>query len=178
MRETAALFWRGVIRPAHAPWWHLTVPSCKNAHRVRNSVSAGGMSDKLPANQKTCVFCGKPPESKTKEHVIPQWLIERRGDPKRTWNLGVCYAEKDEAKRERRFAANQFHFPACDVCNNAYSDLEGNGAKGSITNLGAADHLKAKEWNDLLDWFDKVRVGLWLGMRLLSSFFSLPPNST
>ncbi|MEZ5901256.1 MAG: hypothetical protein R3D51_17380 [Hyphomicrobiaceae bacterium] len=115
-----------------------------------------------------------PPGSKTKEHVIPQWLIAFTGDPKRTWNLGVRYAEKDEAKRERRFAANQFHFPACDVCNNAYSELEGR-AKGYITRLATADPLTATQWNDLLDWFDKVRVGLWLGMRLFSQVLLLPP---
>lgn len=132
------------------------------------------MSEELPANQKTCVFCGNPPESKTKEHVIPQWLIELTGDPKRTWNLGVRYAEKDEAKRERKFAASHFHFPACDNCNNAYSGLEGR-AKGYITKLAAADPLTATEWNDLLDWFDKVRVGLWLGMRLFSQELFLPP---
>jgi hypothetical protein len=26
-----------------------------------------------------CVFCGERPQSKTKEHVIPKWLIEMTG---------------------------------------------------------------------------------------------------
>jgi hypothetical protein len=28
-------------------------------------------------------FCGKNSESKTKEHIIPQWLIKYTGDPNR-----------------------------------------------------------------------------------------------
>ncbi|KKN09837.1 hypothetical protein LCGC14_1042600 [marine sediment metagenome] len=26
--------------------------------------------------EKTCIFCGKSPENKTKERIIPKWLIE------------------------------------------------------------------------------------------------------
>ena len=83
------------------------------------------LADQQPSNPKTCVFCGNPPDNKTKEHVVPRWLIELTGDPKRTWNLGVRYGEEDGAKRERKFAADQFQFPACEACNSIYSDLEG-----------------------------------------------------
>ena len=38
--------------------------------------------------EKRCIFCGKVPETKTKEHVIPQWLINMTGDPKRNLHLG------------------------------------------------------------------------------------------
>ncbi len=132
------------------------------------------MTDPNPANRQTCVFCGEPPDNKTKEHVIPKWLIELTGDPKRTWNLGVRYGEEDEAKRERQFAADQFQFPACEACNGAYSDLEGR-AKFCVTKLIAAEPLTAQQWDDLLDWFDKVRIGLWLGMRLFSQELLLMP---
>jgi hypothetical protein len=33
------------------------------------------------------VFCGSAPESKTREHVIPQRLIKSTGDPKRKANF-------------------------------------------------------------------------------------------
>ncbi len=132
------------------------------------------MADQQPASPKSCVFCGEPPDNKTKEHVIPNWLIELTGDPKRIWNLGVRYGEEDEAKRERKFAADQFQFPACKACNDAYSDLEGR-AKSYVTKLIAAEPLTAQQWDDLLDWFDKVRVGLWLGMRLFSQELQLMP---
>ena len=132
------------------------------------------MADQQPTNPKTCVFCGEPPDNKTKEHVIPRWLIELTGDPKRIWNIGVRYGEEDEAKRERKFAADQFQFPACEVCNGTYSNLEGR-AKLYVTKLIAAEPLTTQQWDDLLDWFDKVRVGLWLGMRLFSQELQLMP---
>lgn len=85
-----------------------------------------------PADRQTCIFCGEPPDNKTKEHVIPKWLIELTGDPKRIWKLGVRYGEEDKRKRERKFAADQFQFPACEACNSAYSELEGR-AKSYMT---------------------------------------------
>ena len=36
-----------------------------------------------------CVFCGGTPDNKTKEHVLPMWLIEATGDPKEPVNLGI-----------------------------------------------------------------------------------------
>ncbi|RWJ74666.1 MAG: hypothetical protein EOR35_31420 [Mesorhizobium sp.] len=132
------------------------------------------MTDQQPFNPKTCVFCGEPPDNKTKEHVIPKWLIELTGDPKRTWNLGVRYSEEKEAKRERKFAADQFQFPACEACNITYSDLEGR-AKSYVTKLIAGEPLTTQQWDDLLNWFDKVRIGLWLGMRIFSQELGLVP---
>ena len=132
------------------------------------------MTDQNLANRQTCVFCGGPPDNKTKEHVIPKWLIELTGDPKRTWHLGVRYGEEDAAKRERKFAADQFQFPACEACNRDYSDLEGR-AKSYMTKLIVAEPLTAQQWDDLLDWFDKIRIGLWLGMRLFSKELLLMP---
>jgi len=132
------------------------------------------MTNQNPAQPQNCVFCGEPPDNKTKEHVIPKWLIELTGDPKRTWNLGVRFAEEEEAKRERKFAADQFQFPACEACNRAYSDREGR-AKLYMAKLIAAEALTARQWDDLLDWFDKVRIGLWLGMRLFHQELVLMP---
>ncbi|QJB40178.1 hypothetical protein HF324_20870 [Chitinophaga oryzae] len=37
---------------------------------------------------KYCIFCGEQPQSKTKEHIIPKWLIEMTGDPNRLTFFG------------------------------------------------------------------------------------------
>lgn len=142
----------------------------KAATATSNAASAAAEQVVL---SKTCVFCGEPPDNKTKEHVVPRWLIELTGDPKREWRIGVRWSETDETKRERKFAADQFHFPACKVCNEAYSALEER-AKNSVTKLIAAEPLTASAWDDLLDWFDKVRIGIWLGMRYFNKEFGLP----
>ncbi len=122
--------------------------------------------------EKRCIFCGRSPGSKNKEHVIPRWLISLTGDPKRIWHLGVRY---DVAgKPNRQFSADQFQFPACEECNSSYSDLEGRSST-SVQKLLGNESLTAREWDDLMDWFDKVRVGLFLGNMMLNK--SLPNPS-
>lgn len=124
--------------------------------------------------QKRCIFCGKPPSNKNKEHVIPKWLIELTGDPKRQWNLGVQTKHPD--RKLRKYAADQFQFPACEACNSRYSDLEGR-TKGYMSDLLAGNNLTAEAWDDFLDWFDKVRIGLWLGNMMLNKDWPIPePN--
>jgi hypothetical protein len=110
--------------------------------------------------EKRCIFCGNPPSAKNKEHIIPKWLIELTGDPKREWYLGVKFGEP--GKPPRVFSADQFQFPACESCNSRYSNLEGR-ARGCFVKLWDNKPLTAGEWDDLLDWFDKVRIGLFIG---------------
>lgn len=106
--------------------------------------------------------------------MIPKWLIELTGDPKRIWNLGVRLT-KSETKIQR-FSADQFQFPACDSCNKRYSALEGRSAE-MMSHLLKRAPLKGFEWHELLDWFDKVRTGLWLGMMMLGGEVPQPtPN--
>jgi len=45
---------------------------------------------------KYCVFCGKPPSDKNKEHVLPHWLIKMTGDPNRVVNLGFSKSASKE----------------------------------------------------------------------------------
>jgi hypothetical protein len=120
---------------------------------------------------KLCIFCGAAPSNKNKEHVIPRWLIEITGDPKRTWHLGVKFAE--DGQPPRKFSADQFQFPACEECNTDYSSLEGR-TKTNMVRLLGGHALSAHEWDDLLDWFDKVRIGLWLGMLALNKDTPIP----
>jgi len=117
---------------------------------------------------KFCVFCGEKPNDKTKEHVIPQWLMRMTGDPNRKVNLGIDTAHirnKNELKY-REFSFSSFQFPACDLCNGEFSDLETK-TKVIVDKIFAKDLLTNWEINTLLNWFDKVRVGLWLGALLL-----------
>lgn len=118
--------------------------------------------------RKFCVFCGKKPESKTREHIIPQWLIKLTGDINREINLGINtqLLRKNNEFKPRKFAFSSFQFPACDSCNNEYSELEVK-TKNIVEKILEKNYISNTEINTLLDWFDKVRVGLWLGSLLL-----------
>jgi hypothetical protein len=114
--------------------------------------------------KKICVFCGSAPESKTREHVIPQWLIKLTGDPKRKANFDIDW--KKNPPGIRQFAFDQFTFPACDTCNSNFAKLEG-AAHEIVTSLLAGGELAETAFHLLLDWLDKVRVGLWLSKYIL-----------
>lgn len=117
---------------------------------------------------KFCVFCGKKPESKTKEHIIPQWLIKLTGDLNREISLGADtkhFRATGEIKM-LKFSFSSFQFPACNSCNNEFSELEVK-TKTIVEKVLSNDYLTSLEINTLLDWFDKVRIGLWLGSLLL-----------
>lgn len=115
--------------------------------------------------EKFCVFCGKKPEDKTKEHIIPRWLIEYTGKPNRNINVGFDMKNK----KMRTFAFDKLTFPACDACNRKYSKLEED-TKKVLINILEKDELYYEEITTLLDWLDKVRIGLWL------LFYSLNDN--
>lgn len=115
---------------------------------------------------KYCVFCGKKPLRKTKEHVIPYWLIELTGKPSRKVNLGMIKTLDHKAFTQRQHSFNSFTFPACYECNQYYSSLE-DSVKKIIENILKDKSITSNEISLLLDWFDKVRVGLWLGYHQL-----------
>lgn len=103
--------------------------------------------------KKFCVFCGNTPEKKNMEHVIPQWLSRYTGRYKM-----YCH---QPGVTDKKIPFSELKFPACTACNDYYSDLEGR-AKNALIKIMESKPLNAKEINDVLDWFDKVRVGLWL----------------
>lgn len=119
---------------------------------------------------KFCVFCGKPPSGKNKEHVLPKWLMKLTGDPKRHIYAGFK-KNLDKGFENRRFALDQLTFPACESCNSKYSALEVS-AKSIVEKLLAEEGLKGIELSTLLDWLDKVRVGLWLGFNQLDKNYA------
>jgi hypothetical protein len=117
--------------------------------------------------EKFCVFCGNKPQKKNNEHILPQWLIELTGDPKRVVRLGDDKTKKGFPTRS--FSFDQFKFPSCTSCNEEFSDLE-TYAKIIVDKIMLLDDLSAAELSVLLDWFDKIRIGIWLG------FFYLDKN--
>ena len=86
----------------------------------------------MKAPNKFCIFCGEKPESKNKEHVIPKWLIELTGDPKREAFFGIDAVS--EKKGPRVFSFDSFTFPACEQCNTDFAALE------SLTRLARDVH--------------------------------------
>lgn len=111
---------------------------------------------------KICVFCGKEPDSKNKEHVIPQWLMNHVGVAGKKVRFGFDKA----TGKPREFTYKSFTFPACEKCNSAFSNLEKK-AKPILLRLLSEEELSKKDFHCLLDWFDKVRIGLWLGFYYL-----------
>jgi len=139
---------------------------------VTDVANALGVSSKTV--EKHCVFCGQRPVDKNKEHVIPDWAIRMSGDPKRECTIHTLSI--DSAKRVMRFSFDQLQFPACTLCNSEFSDLEGQ-AKGIVERMLARQPVSATELSVFLDWMDKVRVGLWLGIRYLDlNSFPIDPN--
>ena len=130
-------------------------------------------SSNVVNHRRLCVFCGKPPSAKTREHVIPQWLIERTGSPSRLAHFGYS---RDEELEPLRFAFNSFVFPACAKCNEEFGKLEDRTVP-IMESLLRAEPIGALEFSVLLDWFDKVRIGVWLGLNAIEKNpFSLTPR--
>lgn len=112
--------------------------------------------------ERICVFCGKSPNSKNKEHVIPQWLLKHT----RAIDKEGYFGFDKSTGVPRRFAFKAFTFPACEACNTLFAELEAK-AKPIILKLLSNDPLSNEDFHYLLDWFDKVRIGLWIGFYYL-----------
>jgi hypothetical protein len=119
-----------------------------------------------------CIFCGEAPESKTKEHIFPQWLLKMTGFHSKNTSVGTNWA----TGKEIVFPAKNYTFPACDACNNNFASLEGT-VKGIIERLSEDADISGGDLEILLDWFDKIRIGAWLGIFYINkSFSNQPPN--
>lgn len=90
------------------------------------------------------------------------------GDLSRKINLGVDtnHFKETGEYRIRSYSFNHFQFPACTTCNSEFSELEGR-VKQYVIRIFEKDYFTNFEIDDLLDWFDKVRIGLWLGYVIL-----------
>ena len=105
-------------------------------------------------SEKFCIFCGKKPKDKNLEHVIPQWLIRLTGRERS--DVFSLYPDRD-----KHLSFLQFKFPACTECNTKYSAMEAK-VKPVLENVLAGKSISGADASLLMDWFDKVRVGLWL----------------
>lgn len=111
------------------------------------------------------MFCGRRPAGKTSEHILPQWMIKLTGNPDRVAEFGYRHLENGAMVR-RRFAYSSLKFPACQTCNQTYSELEAT-TKPVIKKMLSEVALSMGDLSMVLDWLDKVRVGLWLGFLYL-----------
>lgn len=109
-----------------------------------------------------CIFCGEPPEQKNREHPLPQWLLALTGNPSRVVTHGFDW----RTLKPIRYAFDSFAFPACAACNERWSGIE-NAVKAVVQALSRKESLPPGDYVLLLDWLDKVRIGLWLGHRYL-----------
>jgi len=124
-------------------------------------------------NPRLCAFCGKIPNSKNREHVLPQWALERTGDPSRVVTHGQNYAK---SKEPIRYSWSNFVAPACGRCNSNYSALEDE-AKRITRKLENREGVSVRDYVTLLDWLDKVRVGVWLLRHLIENHpIDITPN--
>jgi hypothetical protein len=112
--------------------------------------------------QRICIFCGQAPENKNKEHPLPQWLLAMTGDPNRVVRHGVRWSDG----KPFEFSFDSLAFPACERCNDRFSAFEGH-AKTVMESLCRKEAISPDNYVFLLDWLDKVRIGLWLGYRYL-----------
>jgi hypothetical protein len=116
--------------------------------------------------KKFCVFCGQYPDGRNREHIIPRWLIELSGDPNRKAQFGIDLTKKPP-NGIRSYSFNSFVFPACEQCNEEFSDLEDK-TKEIVTAILHDQAIGSGDWNIFLDWLDKVRIGIWLGFLYLN----------
>lgn len=108
--------------------------------------------------RKYCVFCGEIPDKKNKEHILPQWIIELTGNPKRVVPFGRDFTTNKIIK----YDWSSFVFPSCQLCNDRFSKLESD-IKPVVKSLLNRESISSFHIILLLDWLDKVRTGLWLG---------------
>jgi hypothetical protein len=124
----------------------------------------------MPASSpRICIFCGRTPERKNLEHPLPRWLLSLTGDPNRVVRHGFSWATGEILE----FSFDSLKFPSCKACNGSYSALE-SAAKPIVAAITRKEAVSPGDYVLLLDWLDKVRIGLWLGHRYLQKNASAP----
>jgi len=112
---------------------------------------------------KICVFCGKKPHNKNKEHIIPQWLMKLTDTYQKEMSVGSNWS----TGHEQVFNFSNFTFPSCTDCNTSYGIKEAR-IKPIIEKVLKDYHVSKKEIIELLDWFDKIRIGLHLAVMYMN----------
>ena len=106
--------------------------------------------------QKRCPFCGKAfaGQKKNFEHVIPKWLVAEA-------DLKSRQMEVNPETGPLSVGMSSIGSKACVVCNSKYGKLE-DLAKSVFMKIRDGSELSPDEIEILLDWLDKVRIGVWL----------------
>jgi len=141
-----------------------TLPRIRSTAAARARLAKAVEQHPFPKLPRFCVFCGADPKHGNKEHVIPRWLIELTGDPKRK----AIMAFDRFRQRATAFSFDQLQFPACKACNESFSRLEDE-AKRVLQAIIAREAVAERDLSLFLDWLDKVRVGVWLAQLYLGS---------
>ena len=103
--------------------------------------------------------------------MLPQWLIKKTGDPNRTVNISFDFSNK----AVHSFSWSSFTAPSCAKCNSDFADLE-NSVIPIVDKIERREYPNANEFYVLLDWLDKVRIGLWLThLNLNRNFTNISP---
>ncbi|MFL0354773.1 hypothetical protein [Xanthomarina sp. GH4-25] len=110
--------------------------------------------------KKVCIFCGDPPQNKNKEHIIPRWLMKLTDTEKKDMSVGSNWKEGKEIV----FNFASFTFPSCTKCNSDFAQIESL-VRPIIEKILIDEYVSVPELEILLDWFDKVRISLWLGIQ-------------
>lgn len=119
-----------------------------------------------------CVFCGNKPNDKNKEHIFPKWLLKMTGFDKKQMSVGSNW----ETKKEIVFNSLSYTFPACKSCNDAFALIEGQ-VKPIMEKLLLDQSVTGHDIELLLDWFDKIRLSAWLGVKYLNKdVFKMAPK--
>lgn len=122
--------------------------------------------------EKVCIFCGKKPQNKNKEHVIPKWLMKMTNRE----NLQMSVGSNWKTGEEIIFNFSSFTFPSCTKCNSDFANVESL-VKPTVEKILDEKEVSTEELIRLLDWFDKIRISLWLGIQYLNNgVFNLDPK--
>lgn len=129
--------------------------------------------------KKICIFCGKTIEKKTKEHIIPKWLIDLTNQKDKKLPFGPYYTLDEDNKLFldfHTFTFDTFVYPSCKMCNSESSKLEYH-VKDVLIKLLNEKPLARNNFNILLSWFDKIRIGLYIANLYDSqNFFGIQPK--
>lgn len=123
------------------------------------------------ANQKKCLFCGEPftGQKKNFEHIIPKWLVTEADLMSRTTSVRFPTKHFDAGM-------SRIGLRACEACNSEASTLEAN-AQTAYLKIKNGLALENLDGLALLDWLDKLRVGLWLWLvDAGKADFAVPPK--
>ena len=110
-----------------------------------------------------CIFCGNPPQDKNKEHIFPQWLLKLTGFDQKKASVGSNWKTGEEFI----FNTKSYTFPSCTSCNDEFGKIESK-VKPIFEKLMSDQNVIASELELLLDWFDKVRISAWLGVKYMN----------